>query len=71
MNKEAGQIQESKRRHKYRDDLDPENLDWLVWLSHSWKWYIAVNQISALDSTMASPNIKRKGRIGKPRSIHS
>ena len=51
MNKEAGQTQESKRRHNYREDLDPEKLDWLVWLSHNWKWYFAVNQISALDST--------------------
>ena len=37
MNKEASQIQESKRRHNYREDLDPEKLDWLVWLSHNWK----------------------------------
>ena len=51
MNKEAAQTQESKRRRNYREDLDPEKLDWLVWLSHSWKWYFAVNQISALDST--------------------
>ena len=33
MNREAGQIQESKRRHNYREDLDPEKLDWLFWLS--------------------------------------
>ena len=46
MNKEAGQIQESKRRHTYREDLDPEKLDWLFWLSHNWKWYFAVNRIS-------------------------
>ena len=30
MNQEAGQIQESKRRHNYREDLDPEKLDWLI-----------------------------------------
>ena len=36
MNKEAGQIQESKRRHNYREDLDPEKLHWLIWLSHNW-----------------------------------
>ena len=29
MNKEAGQIQEPERRHNYREDLDPEKLDWL------------------------------------------
>ena len=51
MNKEAGQTQESKRRHNYREDLDPEKLDWLVWISHNCKWYFAVKQISALDST--------------------
>ena len=37
MKKEAGQIQESKRRHNYREDLDPEKLDWQKWLSHNWK----------------------------------
>ena len=51
MNKEASQIQESKRRHKYREDLDPDKLDWLVWLSHNWKWHFAVNWISGLIST--------------------
>ena len=45
MNTEAGQTQESKRRHNYRKDLDPEKLDWLVWLSHNWTWYFAVNRI--------------------------
>ena len=34
-NKEAGQTQESKRRHHHREDLDSEKLDWLVWLSHN------------------------------------
>ena len=29
MNKKAGQIQASKRRHNYRKDLDQEKLDWL------------------------------------------
>ena len=51
MNKEAGQIQESKRRHNYREDLDPEKLDWLKWLSHNWKWHFAENRISGLNST--------------------
>ena len=51
MNKEAGQTQKSKRRHSYRQDLDSEKLDWLIWLSHNWKWYFAVNQISELNST--------------------
>ena len=51
MNKETSQTQESKRPHNYREDLDPEKLDWLVWLPYNWKWYFAVNQISALDST--------------------
>ena len=51
MNKEAGQTQESKGRHNYRKDLDPEKLDWLVWLLDNWKLYFAVNQISAVDST--------------------
>ena len=51
MNKEAGQIQESKWRHNYREDLDPEKLDWLFWLSHNWKWYFAVNRMSGLNST--------------------
>ena len=46
MNKEAGQTQESERRHNYREDLDSEKLDWLFWLSHNWKWYFAVNQFS-------------------------
>ena len=29
MNKEACQVQESKRRHNYREDLDLEKFDWL------------------------------------------
>ena len=44
-NTEAGQVQESNRRHNYREDLDPKKLDWLVWLSHNRKWYLAVNRI--------------------------
>ena len=46
MNQEAGQIQESKRRHNLR-----QKLDWLIWLSHNRKWYFAVNRISGLSST--------------------
>ena len=53
MNKEAGQIQESKRRHIYREDLDPGKLDWLIWLSHNWKWYFAENRISGINSTQS------------------
>ena len=30
MNKEAGQTQESKRRHNYREDLDTEKIDWFT-----------------------------------------
>ena len=63
MNKEAGQIQESKRRHDYREDLDPEKFDWLLWLSHNWKWFKF--------HTMVSPKISRSACLGKPRSIHS
>ena len=51
MNKEAGQIQESKRRHNYRENLDPEKLNWLIWLSHNWKWYFVVSRISGLNPT--------------------
>ena len=43
MNNEAG--------HNYREDLDPEKIDWLIWLSHNWKWYFAVNRISGFNST--------------------
>ena len=74
MNKEEGQIQESKRRHNYREDLDPEKLDWLIWLSHNWKWYFAVNRISDLNSTQwhhQKPKIGWSACLGKPRSIHS
>ena len=47
MNKEAGQNpQIAPRRNKCRDDLDPEKLTWLIWLSHNWKWYFAVNRHS-------------------------
>ena len=48
MNKEAGQTRESKRkrRHNYREDLDPEKFDWLFWLSHNWKWSIQWPKIS-------------------------
>ena len=34
MNTKTEQTQESKKRH-YREDLEPEKLDWLVWLSHN------------------------------------
>ena len=51
MNIEASQIQESKRRHNYREDLDPKKFDWLIWLSHNWKRYFAANQIPELNST--------------------
>ena len=45
---EAGHTQESKRRHNYRECLDPVKLDWLKWLFQNWKWYFAVNRISDL-----------------------
>ena len=32
------------RRIKCRDDLDPEKLEWLVWLSYNWTWYFAVHK---------------------------
>ena len=32
------------RRNKCRDDLDPEKLEWLVWLSYNWKWFFAVHE---------------------------
>ena len=51
MNKEAGQVQESRRTPNYRDDLDPEKLKWLIWLSHNWKWYFAMNRVSDSTST--------------------
>ena len=28
-----------KRRHDYREDLDPEKFDWLLRFSHKWKWF--------------------------------
>ena len=40
MNKEAGQ----NPQIACRDDLNPEKLDWLIWLSYNWKWYFAMNQ---------------------------
>ena len=66
MNKEAGQIQESQRRHINRD---PEKLDWLKRLSHNRKWFFAL--ISGFRfHTVASPKISRSACLGKPRSIH-
>ena len=39
MNKEARQYpQTTSRRNKCRDDLVSEKLEWLIWLSHNWKW---------------------------------
>ena len=47
MNKKAGwNPQIVSRRNKCRDDLDPEKLEWLVWLSYNWKWYFAVHEHS-------------------------
>ena len=52
MNKEAGQNpQIISRRNRYREDLDPQNFDWLRWISHNWKWYFAVNRNLDLNST--------------------
>ena len=50
MNNEAGQTTRSMRRNNYCEDLEPEKLDWLIWLSHNWKWHFAVNRISDLNS---------------------
>ena len=52
-NKETGQNTGSMRRNNYREDLDPEKLDWLIWLSHNWTWYFAVNRISDLNYTQS------------------
>ena len=61
MNKEAGQNpQIISRRIRYRDDLDPEKLEWLIWLSHNWKWHFEVNRHSDLNSTQASSRIRKK-----------
>ena len=71
MNKESGQIQESKRRHNHREDLDPEKLDWLLWLSRNWKWYFRGKpNLRFKFHTMALPKISRSACFGKPRSIH-
>ena len=52
MSKEASQNpQIISRRNKCCDDLDSEKLEWLIWLSHNWKWYFAVNRHSDLNST--------------------
>ena len=55
MNREAGQNpQIGSRRSKCPDDLDPEKLKWLMWLSQNWKWYFAVNRHSEnMDSTQS------------------
>ena len=51
MHKEAGQVQELKRRQNYRKDLESERSSTGLHGSHNWKWYFAVNQISELNST--------------------
>ena len=52
MNKEAVQNpQIVSKRNKSSNDLDPEKLKWLIWLSQNWKWYFAVNKHSDLNST--------------------
>ena len=45
--KKQVRLRNQKRRQNYREDLDPEKLDWFVWLSHTWKWYFAVNRTLA------------------------
>ena len=45
INKEAGENTKSMRRNNDREDLDPEELDWIVSLSHSWKWYSTMKRI--------------------------
>ena len=46
MNKEAGQNTKSVGRNNYREDLDTEKFDWVIWLSQNWKRYFAVNRLS-------------------------
>ena len=48
------------------------SLNWLVWRSHNWKWYFAVNQISELDSTQwhhqkSTEEHASGNRVGGPR----
>ena len=73
MNKEAGQNpQIISRRIRYRDDLDPEKLEWLIWLSHNWKWHFAVNRHSDLNSTQRHHReSEKRASLGKPRRIDS
>ena len=53
MNTEADQNpQIVSKRHICSDDLDPDNLKWPTWPSHTWKWLVAVHRHSKdLDST--------------------
>ena len=64
MNKEADQIQESKRRHNYREDLDPEKLDWLKGLLGG------KPNLRFKVHTMTSPKNQQKRMPGKPTIIH-
>ena len=61
MNKEACQTQESKRRHNYREDLDPEARLLPGEPNLSFKFHTMAS---------ASPKISRSACLGKPRSIH-
>ena len=70
MNKEAGQIQESKRRYNYREDLDPEKLDWLTRLSQLEMVLRGKPNFRFKFHTMVSPKISRSACLGKRRSIH-
>ena len=56
------------KRIKCRDDLDPEKLKWLTWLSHEWQWYFAVNHHSEnLDSTqLPHQELMQKPTTGSP-----
>ena len=70
---EAGQNpQITSRRNKCRDDLDSEKLEWLIWLSHNWKWYFEVNRHSGFNSTRRHHReSEKRASLGKPRSIDS
>ena len=72
MNREAGQNpQMALKRNKSRDDLDPEKLKWLSWLSLNWEWYFAVNRHSENFGfhTVAPSRIDGKASHGKPCSF--
>ena len=71
MNKAAGQNpQIISKRNKCRDDLDPEKLEWVIWLSHIWKWYFTVNRHSDLNSTQRHQKKSKSRETEKNRLSH-